>query len=106
MSPRRSARRVAAQHGSRGFSLIELMVAIVVSAIVLVGVFAFSGISRHTSSEFRRGIRVNRALEGAMHAMGNDVRIAGLGFARHLRDRIRVLGVRDTQSRQEQRRCE
>ena len=82
MNPVRGTRRVMDSHGRRGFSLIELMVAIVVSAIVLVGVFAFSGISRHTSSEFRRGVRVNRALEGAMHAMGNDIRIAGLGFAR------------------------
>ena len=71
----------ASASASKGFSLIEVMIALVISGLVLVGVFAFSGIARTTTQDFRRDVRIQQSLEGAMHAVGQDVRIAGLGFA-------------------------
>jgi prepilin-type N-terminal cleavage/methylation domain-containing protein len=65
-----------------GFSLIELMIAIVVSGIVLTGVFAFSSIQQTTAVIHRRHVRVQQGLEGAMHTISRDVRMAGLGFGR------------------------
>lgn len=73
--------RRRAQAGDKGFSLIEVMVALVISGLVLVGVFAFSGVARTTTQDFRRDVRIQQSLEGAMDAIGTDVRIAGLGFA-------------------------
>lgn len=80
-SPRagRPARR---RRGQAGFTLIELMVAMVVSAIVVLGVYAFSAIQQSTASMHERNVRVQQALEGAMWTMAQDVRSAGLGFAR------------------------
>ena len=68
--------------GRRGFTLIELMVAIVVSGIVLLGIFAFSSIQQGTAVIHRRHVRVQQALEGAMHTIARDIRIAGLGVTR------------------------
>lgn len=68
--------------GSSGFTLIELMVAIVVSAIVVLGVFAFANIQRANVTSFERNVRIQQALEGAMWTIGQDVRQAGLGFTR------------------------
>jgi len=72
----RSRRREA------GFTLIELMVALVVSAIVVLGVFAFSSIQRSNAAAQERTARIQESLEGAMWAMGQDVRLAGLGISR------------------------
>ncbi|PRQ08759.1 PilW family protein [Enhygromyxa salina] len=66
----------------RGFTLIELMVAILVSSIVLVGVFAFASIQKDTASLQRRQIVLQQALEGSMYSIGTDIRMAGLGFGR------------------------
>lgn len=66
----------------RGFTLIEMMVAIVVSAIVVLGVFAFANIQRANATAFERNVRIQQALEGAMWTIGQDVRQAGLGFTR------------------------
>jgi prepilin-type N-terminal cleavage/methylation domain-containing protein len=68
--------------GAKGFSLIELMVAIVVAGIVLMGIFAFSSIQQGTAVQHRRHVRVQQALEGSMHSMARDIRMAGLGFGR------------------------
>ena len=68
---------------SRGFTLIELMVAMVVSAIVMLGIFAFSSIQQSTTGIHERNVRVQQALEGAMWSVGQDVRAAGMGWARH-----------------------
>ncbi len=65
-----------------GFTLIELMVALVVSGIVVLGVYAFSSIQQSTAGMHERNVRVQQALEGAMWTMAQDVRLAGLGFAR------------------------
>jgi len=73
-------RRVHARH--RGFTLIELMVAMVVSSIVVLGIFAFSSIQQATTGIHERNVRVQQALEGAMFSLGQDVRAAGLGWAR------------------------
>src|SRR5688572_17018297 len=67
---------------SAGFTLIELMVAMVVSAIVMVGIFAFSSIQRSTVTIHTRNVRIQQALEGAMWTLGQDVQQAGMGFAR------------------------
>ena len=66
----------------RGFTLIELMVAILVSGIVLMGVFAFATIQKDTANLQRRQVLLQQALEGSMHSMGADLRMAGLGFGR------------------------
>ena len=66
----------------RGFTLIELMVAMVVSSIVVLGIFAFSSIQQTTTGIHERNVRVQQALEGAMFSMGQDVRAAGMGWAR------------------------
>ena len=67
---------------TRGFTLIELMVALIVGAIVITGVFAFGTIQQGTAVQHRQYIRVQQALEGSMHSMARDVRMAGLGFSR------------------------
>ncbi len=67
---------------ARGFTLIELMVAIIVSGIMLMGVFAFATIQRDTANLHNRQVLVQQALEGSMFAMSEDLRLAGLGFAR------------------------
>lgn len=76
---RTAAPRRAAQ---AGFTLIELMVALVVSAIVVLGIFAFSSIQQSTAAMHQRNVRVQQALEGAMWSIAGDMRQAGLGFAR------------------------
>ena len=65
-----------------GFTLIELMVATLVSSIVLVGVFAFATIQKDTANLHHRQVVVQQALEGSMHSLGTDLRMAGLGFGR------------------------
>ncbi|WP_146155764.1 PilW family protein, partial [Enhygromyxa salina] len=75
--------------GQRGFTLIELMVAILVSSIVLMGVFAFASIQKDTASLQRRQIVLQQALEGSMYSIGTDLRMAGLGFGRQCSE-IRV----------------
>lgn len=71
-----------ARRSQAGFTLIELMVAMVVSAIVVMGVYAFSAIQQSTAGLHERNVRVQQALEGAMWTMAQDVRSAGLGHAR------------------------
>lgn len=66
----------------RGFSLVELMVAMVVSAIVVLGIFAFGNIQRSNAAVQEKAARIQESLEGAMWAMGQDVRQSGLGFTR------------------------
>ena len=68
--------------GQAGFTLIELMVAMVVSAIVVLGVYAFSTIQRSTAGLHERNVKIQQALEGAMWTMAQDVRASGLGFSR------------------------
>lgn len=74
--------RAASRRAQAGFTLIELMVAMVVSAIVVLGVYAFSAIQQSTAGMHERNVRVQQALEGAMWTMAQDVRMAGLGFTR------------------------
>jgi len=73
---------VSRRRAEAGFTLIELMVAMVVSAIVVLGVYAFSSIQQSTATMHERNVRVQQALEGAMWTMAQDVRMAGLGFSR------------------------
>jgi prepilin-type N-terminal cleavage/methylation domain-containing protein len=61
----------------RGFTLIELMIAMVVSAIVVLGIFAFSSIQQTTAGLHERNVRIQQALEGAMWSIDRDVRDAG-----------------------------
>ncbi len=75
--------RSGVMHRSRrGFTLIELMVAMVVSSIVVLGIFAFSSIQQTTTGIHERNVRVQQALEGAMYSIGQDVRAAGMGWSR------------------------
>jgi prepilin-type N-terminal cleavage/methylation domain-containing protein len=67
---------------AKGFTLIELMVAIVVSGIMLMGVFAFATIQRETANLHTRQVVVQQALEGSMFSISEDIRLAGLGFGR------------------------
>lgn len=76
------AERARRASGSKGFTLIELMVAMVVSGIVLMGIFAFSSIQKGTADFHRRQVRIQQALEGSMYTISRDVRMAGLGFGR------------------------
>lgn len=78
------ATRIAAgrRRGQAGFTLIELMVAMIVSGIVILGIYAFSTIQQSTANLHERNVRVQQALEGAMWSIAQDVRSAGLGFAR------------------------
>lgn len=82
MSPTSPTSERSRRRAQAGFTLIELMVAMVVSAIVVLGVYAFSSIQQSTASLHERNVRVQQALEGAMWTMAQDVRSAGLGFAR------------------------
>ncbi len=76
------SRRPIVRASEAGFTLIELMVAMVVSAIVVLGVYAFSAIQQSTAGLHERNVRVQQALEGSMWTMAQDVRAAGLGFSR------------------------
>lgn len=67
---------------ARGFTLLELMMAIVVGVIVLLGMFAFSSIQQGTANLHHRAVRISQALEGSMWTMGRDLRAAGFGFTR------------------------
>jgi prepilin-type N-terminal cleavage/methylation domain-containing protein len=67
---------------SKGFTLVELMVAIVVSGIMLMGVFAFATIQKDTANLHTRQVVIQQALEGSMFSIGEDLRLAGLGFGR------------------------
>jgi prepilin-type N-terminal cleavage/methylation domain-containing protein len=78
----------------KGFTLIELMVALLVSAIVLMGVFSFATIQKDTANMQRRHVLVQQALEGSMHSIGTDLRMAGLGFGRQCSE-IRVYSEAD-----------
>ena len=82
MSRRPNLGRARARAAQAGFTLIELMVALVVSSIVILGIFAFSTIQQSTAAMHGRNVRVQQALEGAMWSVSADVRSAGLGFAR------------------------
>lgn len=77
-----------------GFTLIELMVALLVSAIVLMGVFSFATIQKDTANLQRRHVLLQQALEGSMHSIGTDLRMAGLGFGRQCSE-IRVWSQAD-----------
>jgi prepilin-type N-terminal cleavage/methylation domain-containing protein len=72
----------AAGNRQAGFTLIELMVAILVSGIVMMGVFAFATIQKDTANLQQRQVLLQQALEGSMHSIGTDLRMAGLGFGR------------------------
>jgi prepilin-type N-terminal cleavage/methylation domain-containing protein len=82
------ARKPLSQH-QLGFTLIELMMALLVSAIVLMGVFSFATIQKDTANMQQRHVLLHQALEGSMHSMGTDLRMAGLGFGRQCSE-IRV----------------
>jgi prepilin-type N-terminal cleavage/methylation domain-containing protein len=77
-----------------GFTLIELMIALLVSAIVLMGVFSFATIQKDTANMQRRHVLLQQALEGSMHSIGTDLRMAGLGFGRQCSE-IRVYSEAD-----------
>lgn len=85
-----------ARRSQAGFTLIELMVAMVVSAIVVLGVYAFSSIQSSTASMHERNVRVQQALEGAMWTMAKDVRMAGLGHSRVCSE-LRIFDVNTNQ---------
>lgn len=82
LSKAEDRKRRVSKPENKGFTLIELMVAMVVSGIVLLGIFAFSSIQRGTADIHRRHVRIQQALEGSMYSIGRDVRMSGLGFAR------------------------
>ena len=65
-----------------GFTLVELMVAMVVSVVVALGIYAFAGIQHANAVVHGRNVQVHRSLEGAMYTIARDLRMAGLGFAR------------------------
>jgi type II secretory pathway pseudopilin PulG len=62
--------------------MLEVMVAMAVAGIVISGILAFSSMQRKLASESQRESRVQQTLDGAMWAMGQDVRMAGVGFTR------------------------
>ncbi len=80
--PQRSLAKGLSSAARRGFTMIELMMAMVVSGIVLMGIFAFSSIQQSTAELHYRDVRMQQALEGAMWSIGRDVRMAGLGVTR------------------------
>lgn len=90
----RSSQRGFTRIDQRGFTLIELMVAILVSGIVMMGVFAFATIQKDTANMQRRQVVIQQALEGSMHSMGSDVRMAGLGFGRSCSE-VRIWSAAD-----------
>jgi prepilin-type N-terminal cleavage/methylation domain-containing protein len=85
----RARKRLNITAGRLGFTLIELMVALLVSAIVLMGVFSFATIQKDTANMQQRHVLLHQALEGSMHSIGTDLRMAGLGFGRQCSE-IRV----------------
>lgn len=73
---------IQAHRAKRGFTLIEMMVAMVVGGIVISGIFAFSSIQKGLGAEHRREARSSDTLEGGMWAIGRDLQMAGLGLTR------------------------
>ena len=90
----RGTTRGTIRKSNSGFTLIELMVALLVSAIVLMGVFSFATIQKDTASMQRRHVLLQQALEGSMHSIGTDLRMAGLGFGRQCSE-IRIWSEAD-----------
>lgn len=65
-----------------GFTLIEIMVAMVAAGIVLTSVFSFAAVQKKLASEHQHELRVDQSLDGAMWAIGRDLQMAGLGITR------------------------
>lgn len=66
----------------KGFTMVELMVAMMVAGIVLTGIFSFASVQRGLASDHGRQVRAEQGLDGAMWSIGKDINQAGLGFAR------------------------
>lgn len=66
-----------------GFTMVELMVAMVVAGIVLTGIFSFAAVQRGIAGEHASQNRAQQGLDGAMWSMGQDLNQAGLGFVRN-----------------------
>lgn len=73
-APRLSRRPLA---GSRGFTLVELMIGIVVGFIVLAGVIAVYLTVVRGSTDVARDARLNQETRAALNLMVNDIRRAG-----------------------------
>ena len=69
--------RSARQHTTGGFTLVELMVGLVVTAIVTLGIFSTYDTTRKTVMAQRQVADLQQQLRGAMYIMARDIRSAG-----------------------------
>ena len=68
--------------GARGFSLVELMVALLVMAIVLVGVYSTFFRSQNRSAMVSRTAEQRQHARAAMQLLERETRMAGSGWGR------------------------
>lgn len=69
--------RKAFRHGASGFSLIELMIALVAGLIVTGAVLAFTMSSLRSNTEFVQSTRLTQELRNSIGFVGSELRRAG-----------------------------
>lgn len=68
-------------HTQRGFSLVELMIAVTIGLLLLAAVSQVYVNTVNTSSDTLKAARVNQALRAAMDVMVRDIQRAGYNFS-------------------------
>jgi len=92
MTPR--ARRPPAR--SKGFTLIELMIALTVMSLVLVAVFSTFFRSQKVSQSMSTTVNLRQGIRGANQLLERELRMAGSGWGRIAVDRWRSGGGTDS----------
>lgn len=76
-----SRHRSERRHGQSGFTLIELMIAMVILGIVISAAFAVALSIMNSYREHRRAVSVERSARGAMNVLSDAVRNASPGVS-------------------------
>jgi len=64
-------------HSKRGFSLIELMIALAITSVLLVGIYSAYSIQQRSYKTQRLIVSVQQNLRGALAVMEDEIRMAG-----------------------------
>lgn len=64
-------------HSNRGFTLIEVMIALAITSILLVGIYSAYSIQQRSYKTQRMIVNVQQNLRGALAVMEDEIRMAG-----------------------------